>query len=267
MTPGPAEHNTVAPPVDHEPIDLRISSADSSAQDLLPAPQRRGMGAFGLWARVALAVALLTASALGRAWQARRVDQMLRDGRVAPFRLADIPTTLGTWVGHDEEMDPIIARATGSTDRINRVYQDTVTGQKVWVIVLFGPSSEMFIHAPEVCYPASGYDCVRGPISRELAVGSDRLPFVELVYLKGEGGQADQQDVFYSWRYGGRWTPGRTNMKGFERIPGMFKVQVSRPTKDQELDNLGEGNPCESFLAKLMPDIEQRIAARSSSSR
>ena len=258
MTPGPVEPASASVPA---PLTASPESgSEASAHELLPPPPRRGPGAVGLWVRVGLAVALLAASALGRAWQARRVDEMLRDGRVSPFPLADIPHTLGTWTGHDEALDTIIARATGSTDRMNRVYQDTVTGQKVSVIVLFGPSTEMFVHAPEVCYPASGYDCVSGPIHRNLVVGDGQWPFRELVYHKGEGGSADQQDVYYCWRYGGRWTPNITTMKGFERLPGMFKVQVARPAKDQELDLLSIGNPCELFLTLLMPEIEQRIA-------
>src|SRR4051812_44763452 len=75
-----------------------------------PADPTRGLG---LWARVGLAVALLAASAAGRAWQSRRVDQMLRDGRVAPFALKVLPKAFGPWVGDDEALDPAIARATG----------------------------------------------------------------------------------------------------------------------------------------------------------
>lgn len=223
-------------------------------------PPRRGPGAVGLWARVGLAVALLAASAGARAWQAGRVDHMLREGRKSPFALADIPTTLGSWTGRDDAMDPIIARATGSTDRIVRVYQNAVTGQRVSVIVLFGPSSEMFIHSPENCYPRAGYTRIGAPLRRDLAVGEWRWPFREVVYMKGEGGQADQQDVYFSWRYSGRWTPGLANPKEFERIPGMFKVQVSRPVQDAEIDLLDVGNPCEAFLAQLMPEIERRLA-------
>jgi hypothetical protein len=232
----------------------------------LPSPRavRRGLGGVGLWMRVGLAVALLAASAAGRVWQARRVDQMLRDGRVAPFRVNEIPLTLGPWVGEDAVMDPIIARATGATERLNRIYRNLTTGQRVSVIVLFGPSSEMFVHAPTTCYPASGYECVTGPLSnrvRESAQAEARSwPFYELVYRKGEGGQADQQDVFYTWRYSGQWSPGLTTPKWIERIPGMFKVQVSRPVKDAEIDLLSVGNPCESFLAHLMPEIDRRIA-------
>ena len=244
-------------------LDTPTVAAHEGLADDLPAPLpvRSRAGLAGLWARVGLAVILLAASAAGRAWQAHRVDQRLRDGRIAPFAVADLPKALGPWVGSDVKMDPVIARATGSTEQIQRVYQNSITGQKVEVIVLFGPSTEMFIHAPDVCYPAAGYDRIAGPIPHQIAAPGEASswPFQELVYTKGEGGTADQQEVYFSWRYAGQWSPGMITQKASERIPGMFKVQVARPVRDRELDVRAVGNPCEALLAYLMPEIDRRI--------
>jgi hypothetical protein len=248
------------------PID--VEPAPPAGPPAGPAPGRgaaRGPG-LGLWVRVGLAVVLLGASAAGRAWQSRRVDQMLRDGRVAPFPLKDLPQSFGSWVGHDEALDPAIARATGSTDSLSRVYQNKITGQKLSLIVLFGPSTEMYIHSPENCYPTAGYEKVSGPKPRMVPAdpsvpGSKGVwPFHELIYMKGEGGQTEEQEVYYTWRYSGAWTPALTTQKGFERIPGMFKVHVSRRIRETEIDVLNIGNPCVDFLSELMPQIDRRIA-------
>jgi hypothetical protein len=241
-------------------------SVASPEPDVAVAPSRRGGGAW-LWVRVALVVVLLGASALARAWQARRVDQILRDGRVSPCRLADLPETLGPWVGQSEAMDSAIARATGSTDSIFRSYQHKVTGQKLSLIVLFGPSTEMFVHSPDNCYPAAGYHKTRGPTGRTIKSGPASWPFFETVYAKGEGGKAEQQEVYCTWRYSEVWTPGLTTQKGFERIPGMFKVQVGRQVQDKEIELLEDGNPCEAFLSQLMPEIDRRIAEGRAKSR
>jgi Protein of unknown function (DUF3485) len=245
-------------------LDSPVATAPVGAAEDLPAPlpARPGVGLVGLWARVGLAVALLAASAAGRAWQAHRVDQRLRDGRIAPFAVAELPKTLGPWIGSEIKMDPVIARVTGSTEQTQRVYQNRITGQKVEMIFLFGPSTEMFIHAPETCYPAAGYTRVAGPVPHQIAAPGDAppWPFEELVYAKGEGGTADQQEVYFSWRYAGKWSPGMMTRKVSERIPGMFKVQVARPIQDRELDVRGVGNPCEAFLTYLMPEIDRRIA-------
>jgi hypothetical protein len=244
-------------------LDTPAAAAPEPAADDLPAPAARpGTGPAGLWARVALAVTLLAASAAGRAWQARRVDQRLRDGRIAPFAVAELPKTLGPWVGTEVKMDPIIARVTGSTEQAQRLYQNSITGQKVEMILLFGPSTEMFIHDPNTCYPAAGYERVAGPFPRQVAAPghAETWSFQEVIYLKGEGGVADQQEIYFSWRYGDRWSPGMMTRKTSERIPGMFKVQIARPVRDRELDVRDVGNPCEAFLAYLMPEIDRRIA-------
>ncbi len=228
----------------------------------LPLPNKR-LNGFGLWFQVGLVVALLAASAGARAWQSRRVDQILRDGRVSPFTLIDLPMKLGAWVGEDIPMDPIIARATGSVEHVQRKYQNTLTGQKVELIFLFGPSSEMFVHAPDVCYPANGYDSVTGAVSRVISVeNSGNWPFFEVIYHKGEGNTADQQQVYHSWRHSntGEWSPSMITQKGSERIPGLFKVQIARAVKDREINVREIGNPCEAFLRELMPEIERRIA-------
>jgi hypothetical protein len=245
--------------------DISAEIAPTSATDELPAPAapKRGLSGFGLWVRVGLAVALLAASAAGRMWQARRVDEKMRSGRVAPFSLSQLPMTLGSWVGKDMPMVEIIARTTGSVDHVQRLYQNTITGQRVELIFLFGPSSEMFVHAPDVCYPATGYEHISGPLLHNLkgeSEGEGPWPFFEVIYRKGEGDTADQQEVYYSWWHSGGWNPGMITQKGAERIPGMFKVQVSRLVKDQEIDVRDVGNPCEAFLAQLMPEIERRIA-------
>ena len=63
------------------------------------------------------------------------------------------PRPWATGSAMPEAMDPAIARATGSTDSIFRSYQHRITGQQISVIVLFGPSIEMYVHSPDNCYP------------------------------------------------------------------------------------------------------------------
>lgn len=221
-------------------------------------------GPRGLWLGVGLAVVLLAASGVARGWQSSRVDQILRDGRKPPFALKDIPKELGPWKGEDQEVDEQIIRITGSTDSIFRSYQNQNTGQRVNILVLFGPSVAMFGHIPEVCYPATGYAPVRAARSHEVksATGEVSWPFRQLVYTKGEGGQTEIQDVYYTWRHSGRWSPNIGGHRELERIPSMFKVQVARRLRGaSELDLLLQDNPCDDTLALLMADIDRRIAA------
>jgi hypothetical protein len=206
---------------------------------------------------VVLAVALLGTSLAVRAWQGQRFDQMMREGRTPPFALGSLPMTLGPWQGTDERLDPRIAQATGSTDHVFRSFIDTRTGVRLSVIILYGPAAEVFIHAPDNCYPAQGYRAVEDAVTRVIDSEGVAAPFQAVIYAKGEGGQAECEDVYHCWYYSDRWTPQLPIIKQAERIPGMLKVHVWRRASDGEFRD--DHNPCEDFLNRLVPEIQRRL--------
>jgi hypothetical protein len=231
------------------------------------------------WGRVALACALLLGSAAARSWQARRVGDEIDAGRMPPFTLKDLPLELGPWKGTDGELDPEIASGAGCTGNISRTYEDERTGLKLNVIVLYGPATTVYIHAPEVCYPKSGFAQEMGPIGRTIEVPTpagkaEKAEFASLLFTKGEGGLAEREMVYYAWWYKGMWSPRQLNQKQSERIPGMFKVHLQRRAGPYErlrlegADRPGLGEePCESFLKALLPEIDRRIAAAGGAAR
>lgn len=211
------------------------------------------------WVRLAVVAVVLAASGGTRLWQEHRLQQTLERGRVSPFPLADLPMTIDAWKGRNATMDPLIVRGSGSTDIVTRRYVNQKTGVSLDVVILFGPTSDMFIHTPELCYPAAGYDVLSGAVERPIAVdGMGTIPFRSLAFTKGEGGLADTQEVYYSLWYDGRWTTQSTSPKASQRIPGMYKVQIARRISDRERRDLD--NPCEPFLGVLVGEIEARMA-------
>lgn len=241
-------------------MSLTIDSPAPPSADPAPAPPAATPAPAGLWARAALAVALLAASGAVRYWQSRDIDELMRQGLVCPIDLTALPMTLGDWEGTEEVMDPQIAQNAGCTAHVFRTYTNTKTGARIGLILLYGPANEVFLHAPEKCYPNAGYTLVDGPERRriEAGAGAARYPFTSLFFVKGEGGHAERQEVYYTWRYLGQWTPDLVVMKRIERIPGMFKVHLTRQAGAGELR--GVGNPCESFLRELMPWVDGRLA-------
>jgi EpsI family protein len=219
------------------------------------APGRRAPGM--LWARVALACTVLVASGGARWWRARRIDAVLEQGKQSPFPLKDLPLTLGDWRGEPTTPDPEIVRTTGATDFAFRRFVNQSTGVALEVYVLYGPAVDLFLHAPENCYPAAGFALKQAAAERTVEAGPLRAPFRNLVYGRGEGAQTDLQEVYYSWRFQGRWWPDYGKFKQLERIPGMFKVQLARRVVGQERRDVG--NPCEAFLQVLLPEIERRL--------
>ena len=214
-----------------------------------------------LWVRLAVVAVILAASGGTRLWQEYRLVESLQRGRNSPFALADLPMTIDAWKGQNATMDPRIVRGSGSTDIVTRRYINQRTGVSLDVVILYGPTSDMFIHTPELCYPAAGFEILPGTVERPIAVegtGAETVPFRSLAFTKGEGGLADTQEVYYSLFYDGRWTTQSTSPKASQRIPGMYKVQLSRRISTRERRDLD--NPCEPFLASLVGEIEARMA-------
>ncbi len=211
----------------------------------------------GIWARVVVVCAVLAGSAYVRWNQAERIKAGLIQGRQAPsFNLSEVPSVLGPWKGIETKLDPTIARATGANQIVTRRYVNQDTGSTIDMILLYGPAVEMYVHAPEVCYPAAGYAQVAGPDLRPIPSGpSKTAPFKSLVYSKGEGGPGELQEVYYSWWYHGGWSPDVGKQKHFERIPSMYKVHLARRVTAGEKRDVG--NPCESFLNELLPVMER----------
>lgn len=228
---------------------------EPSTPDRGTVPPTRRSATF--WARVALVIALLLISGGVRLRQVRRVEAALTQGRESPFPLSTVPLALGSWVGTPTDLDPRIVEATGSTDHVTRRYVDRRTGVTIDVILLYGPTSDIFIHSPELCYPKAGFAWAGETIERPIEDGRGRVPFRSVAFVKGDPAGEDRQEVYYSWRYNGRWSTSVSSPKESERIPGMYKVQVARRISSKESRTLD--NPCEDFLGALLPDLESRI--------
>jgi hypothetical protein len=239
---------------------MSVSAPSPTTKAPPPPPPSRGVAPLAhLLARAGLACALVLGSGAVRWWQARRVDAAMAQGREAPFPLAQVPINLGTWEGTTTELDPLIVEATGSSDHITRRYVDRRTGVALDVIVLYGPTHDVFIHSPELCYPKAGFTGFGETIERPIRCPGGNVPFRSVAYTRGDTGHGENQEVYFSWRYNGRWSTTVTTPKQSERIPGMYKVQIARRIARGESRTLD--NPCESFLEVLIPDLEARITA------
>ena len=204
-----------------------------------------------------LVVALVGASAGIRWVRADRYAGMMEAGELPPFPIEDIPMVLGPWHGVESKLDSEVARVTGASGMASRIYTDLRTGVKLSVIVLYGPASKVYIHAPETCYPNAGFRTVEGPLMQQVPVGDRKMPFASLLYEKGFGSVRDRRHVYYSWYYAGKWSPSVPKQKTVDRIPGMFKVHIERPAGLQE--QIDTKDPCNDFLKLLVPDLQARI--------
>jgi len=229
-----------------------------------PQPRRPSFKIDLRWAL--MLVLLLGASGLVRHWRDSQFRSLETQSKDAPFALKQLPTVLGSWrmvEGAETTLDPRIARIAGSSDHIVRTYENSRTGEKASVLVLYGLATVVWGHTPEACYPASGYKPVVSGSDVMIDVeepAKRQVPFRQAVYGMFLAGASSYHDVYYSFRNANEWRPEMgSRWKRFRHSPGMFKIQVERQVKDAgTLDD-----SCHDLLAALVAEIETRLDADS----
>jgi Protein of unknown function (DUF3485) len=226
-----------------------------------PAAARAAMSP---WMWMAVTCLLLGISGGIRVWRDWQFATLAGKSEPAPFPLAELPRTLGTWqagAGEDTQLDPGVARFAGASDHIVRGYLDEKTGEKASNLVLYGLAWKVFAHTPEACYPAAGYQLVKGPIDRSIAVPGVEGPvrYRWAIYMKRVGGISRYEESYYTFRHNGEWLPDVADRwKLFRYQPGLFKIQIQHPVSS--LSENGEG-PCESLLVENVRQISSRLSA------
>lgn len=255
-------------------MSLRTNSTGSLAEPrpvAVPFSRRRAL-AFMLGGS-----ALAVSGAL-RAERNRSMNRAFDAGLTVKFPLAELPLTMGDWVGREEAMDPIIAEVAGCSDNVQRTFINSKTGAVMNVFVLFGPGRAVLHHPPENCYVNGLGFAIDSSQNREIPRGDSGPParFRVLTCTRGKGAELKRVQVYYSWRLHGLWTPDPGPYKNIERVPDVYKIQVDRSLSpveapdasdvvENELGRKGStlGRPCEDLIALLVPVFEARMAQAS----
>lgn len=248
--------------MDNALIDQPAAVTPDRAPSPPGADPGRGTRAWRVDVRSLVMIAiLLGASGAYRYWRDFQFATLESESRACPFPLKEISTSLGGWrmlEGAEATLDPQIARVAGSSDHIVRTYENSASGEKATVLVLYGPSQLVWSHTPELCYPSTGFRPMVRP--KEVTVpGRDGAPGTTFrlgFYGRTDAGASVVNEVFHSFRNAGSWTPNMSGRwKQFRYNPGMFKIQVER--RVQDADDRDES--CYDLLAALVAEIEDRV--------
>jgi hypothetical protein len=199
-----------------------------------------------------------------RYWREWQFSGIAQRSEAAPFPLAQLPRAAASWQaseGSDVQLDPDVARIAGSTDHIVRSYLDEKTGEQASVLILYGPAAVVFAHTPDVCYPAAGYQRIKGPIDGSITVPGvkDPVRYRWAIYMKRVGGINRYEEAYYTFRHNGEWMPDVSGRwKSFRYHPGLFKIQIVHPVAS--LSESGDG-PCQPMLAEFVRQVDSRLSA------
>lgn len=136
--------------------------------------------------RVVLGITLLGGGLVAEA-AVERASQAERP----PLRgaLADLPYSLGPWIGADEPVDERVARECQATEYLNRVYYHRdQPARRIHLWMNYSATGLNMRHSPEVCLPSGGWEKVEA-MTREAELptpGDGDRTITLLGYSRGE---------------------------------------------------------------------------------
>ena len=171
---------------------------------------------------------------------------------------------MGTWQaseGSDVQLDPDVARIAGSSDHIDAELSGREDRRAGVGPRPLRPGRQVFGHTPDVCYPAAGYQLVKGPIDRTIAVPGvkDPVRYRWAIYMKRIGGVNRYEEAYYTFMHQRGMDARRLRLAGSRSaiIRASSRSRSSHPVSS--LSETGDG-PCEPLLAELVRQIEQPVA-------
>jgi len=79
------------------------------------------------------------------------------DLQAAGQRLHRLPSHLGDWVLlNEDELPDSTLKMLHCYGHVYRTYQNSNTGSRITMAVLFGPRGPIAVHTPEICYSSQG---------------------------------------------------------------------------------------------------------------
>ncbi|MCS7466778.1 EpsI family protein [Stieleria sp. ICT_E10.1] len=174
-----------------------------------------------------------------------------QDKEATGAALKELPKKLGEWTlvedGDLDEKSLQMLRCYGS---FRNVYRHELTKTLVHVAVMYGPRGPIAVHTPEVCYSSEGTKQTRDRLVETVETPNQRNQFWSVEFTRNND-PSSKFEVWYGWSSGDEWVAAEHPR--FWLTDDLYKIQLSGPSIESSF------NPCQSFLAALLPHLEQHI--------
>lgn len=211
------------------------------------------------WACVAAAAVLLLAVG-AEGWvrpTPADADDFHRRAREA---IEAIPTTFGSWIGHDEQVAQEALRLLSANKVLSRSYTHVGTGQHVGLLVVqCRHARDMIGHFPPVCYPNSGWS-LQSRESQTFVVDDLTIPATEYEFAISRFGSAGRL-----WIYNFMVLPTgqlAADMDGVEAVAADYTqkffgaAQVQLVFKASGMDRMERQRIAQQFLRMIRDTID-----------
>lgn len=205
-------------------------------------------------------VGLLTIGAAFLAGQVsgRGDDKFVESTRIANFER--LPNEVGLW-HHEQDaaLDQTGIAMVQSEAHSARVYRHSVTGRKITVVALLGPTGPISAHTPRVCYSATGHQLLSEHVETIKAPSASDAATAEFSCSRWRKAElSDRLTVLHGWSTGRGWEAPTYPRIAFAGKKWLYSLQLV-VSSDSQLDTSSEdAELCIGFLTDYL-----RLAAPS----
>lgn len=174
-------------------------------------------------------------------------------------RVGVFPREIGAWHAVSEEkLSDGVIKELQCGGYVSREYRNAKTGERVAIILLFGPSGTMTAHSPDVCYGAQGHTVI-GDAEQVMIASENGIEGEFLVQgLKSDGLGGGDLRVYYGWWADGKWTAPKLARLRLAGHRYLYKVQVqTRVDSSAAQEDAGR-----RFLAQFIDAAEGELGER-----
>jgi hypothetical protein len=177
-------------------------------------------------------------------------------------RLQTLPETIGDWkLEQAKEIPPRELAMAGAVGYISRVYSNANKSQSVSVMVLTGLPGDIATHTPDICYPGAGF-VLGNPEHYSRTYGSpvSTAGFQTATAVRA-GANPMYLRLFWAWYTPKGWSAPESPRWAFAAEPALTKLYVQRNTRGLSIGP--KDDPCNEFLALLLPELDRVLSAPS----
>jgi hypothetical protein len=209
------------------------------------------------WLPALAAGLVVTATAVIHGFWTGRWDEVSAAPVYGPA-LDNIPLQIGEWQGQALDLD---ARESARySEVLYRRYVNKRTGGSVAVVLVSGRPGPVSIHAPDYCYPASGYNAEAWTLHK--VVFDPAHPPAEFktgLVTKTQASSQTQLRVMWSWYASGSWSVPDNPRLAFAGQRTLYKIHLVREALSTQ-DDL-ENDPSGELVRELLAAFQRLLGA------
>lgn len=208
------------------------------------------------------AFVLLAASGVShRLWMG--TWNMTGEPGISAARLANVPSSVGDWVGADLKVDDRQLARAEAVGYVCRRYVQRRTGAEVAVFLICGRPGPISVHPPTICYQGLGFQVAGSPAryNVEADAGASSATFFWANFTKSDSATPEQLRIYWAWKAGNGWQAPELPRLTFGGAQALYKLYITyraAPGAD-----LPDHDSCQDFMRDFLPDLERALSPAS----